>query len=58
VRSAGAQGLRRKRSSDEQALKRWEGHRRKRASTQAASRKLPDRAAWAKYHASLIVGLD
>ena len=49
---------RRRSSAEKQALKRWEGHRRKRASTQAASRKLPDRAAWAKYHASLIVGLD
>ena len=45
-------------SVEEQALKRREGHRRKRASAQAMVRKLPDRGAWTKYNASLIVGLD
>ena len=59
MRSASAHGRRRKRSSDdEQALKLREGHRRKRASAQAMVRKLPDRGAWTKYNASLIVGLD
>jgi len=59
AQGTGAQGRRRKRSSDEeQALKLREGHRRKRASAQAMVRKLPDRGAWTKYNASLIVGLD
>ena len=41
-----------------EALKLREGHRRKRASAKAMVRKLPDRGAWTKYNASLIVGLD
>ena len=42
----------------QQAFKRRERHRRRVASPQATSRKLPDHGPWTKYHVSLIVGLD